>query len=109
MLTKSAQIGHAHKLPDNSKEVTETQIASWSTCFVGNLTEEEATKMEAFKFLWRRDDHKKVATIPARGIPKNVNDLIYLMADGRICRESVDIPLDQWTTMLSTTAWQPVR
>ena len=64
--------------------------------------------MEAFKFLWRRDDHKKVASIPARGIPGTVKELIYLMADSRICRETVGIELTQWTEMMALQSWQQV-
>ena len=101
LLTKSAFIGQAHKLPN--KNCSESRIENWQTGVTANLAEDETLKLESFKFLWRRDDHKKVATIPPRGIAGGIKQLVYLMADGRINREAVGIELDAWMTMLQTT------
>lgn len=104
LLTKSAFIGHAHKLPN--KNCSESRIEGWQTCVTANLAEDETMKMESFKFLWRRDDHKRVATIPMRGVAGNIKQLIYLMADGRISRENAGFTLDEWTKMLQLKTWQ---
>ena len=104
LLTKSAFIGHAHKLPN--KGCSQDKIEGWQTCITANLAEDETLKLESFKFLWRRDDYKKVATIPPRGVAGNINQLIYLMADNRIDRESVGLTLPEWTEMMGVQEWQ---
>ena len=101
LLTKSALIGHAHRLPN--KNCSESRIENWQTGVTANLAEDESLKLESFKFLWRRDDYKKVATIPPRGIAGDIRQLVYLMVDGRISREAVGIEPDAWMDMCMTT------
>ena len=99
IINKSAQVGNAHRLLP-IKNISNVAIETWEHCFVGNLGDAEAMKMEAFLFLWRRDDVKKMATIPFRGVAGNINQLIYLMADNRINRVATGLELTEWTNVL---------
>ena len=100
IINRSAQVGNAHRLLP-LKNVSNVAIETWEHCFVGNLSDTEAMKMESFRFLWRRDDTKKMATIPFRGVAGNITQLKYLMGDNRIFREETGLELTEWMTILS--------
>ena len=99
IINKSAQVGNAHRLLP-IKTISNVAIETWEHCFVGNLGDAEAMKMEAFQYLWRRDDTKKMATIPFRGIAGNIKQLIYLMVDNRINRVATGLTVEEWTEVL---------
>ena len=99
IINRSAQVGNAHRLLP-LKNISEMDLQTWEHCFVGNLSDTEAMKMESFRFLWRRDDTKKMATIPFRGIAGNITQLKYLMGDNRIFREATGLELQEWMAIL---------
>ena len=105
IINKSAQVGNAHRLLP-LKSITDTAIETWEHCFTGNLSDQEAMKMEAFHFLWRKGDVGKVATIPFRGVAANVTQLVYLMADNRIFRESVGLEVSEWLELMKLEVFQ---
>ena len=78
------------------------------TCVTANLKENESNKLESFRYLWRRDDHLKMATIPARDVAGNIKQLIYLMVDNRIRRDEVGLSVEEWTAMIGLREWNMV-
>lgn len=100
IINKSAQVGNAHRLLP-LKNITETAIETWEHCFMGHLSDQEAMKIQAFHFLWRKDDIGKVSTVPFRGVAQNITQLVYMMADNRIFRESVGLEVTEWLELLT--------
>ena len=91
-------LGGVHKLIKEAVK-HEREIDFWGECFIGSFKDQEIHTIENFKIVWKKNDIENTSA-PHYGIAEDLEDIKFLIRDGRIRRKELEIDVESWENLM---------
>ena len=91
-------LGGVHKLIKEAVR-DEKEVDHWGECFIGSFQDHEIEVIQNFKFIWTKSDSTNDFA-PNYGIAEDLDDIKFLIKNGRIRRKELEIDVESWENLM---------